>query len=241
MEKKRKRSTRIKEGKNGVENTQGLQTNFCSFLAGKALLPHLTQVLIPSFWQSSCLGSSNTLLKLSCLPLKRLLEDSGLISPHTLSSTLHLLDPQDPAEHLDAHKHGVEWLKWMPPDHSSIFISNMSGVSRNTFLTLHKSYHIKCFCHRPHVFLQILLFHALHVLPAAATAAKLLQSCLTLQPHGLQPTRLLHPWDFSDKSTGVGCHCLLWNMFPTWKQNIGSNQIHPAVLTLNTAHDDHYI
>ena len=24
------------------------------------------------------------------------------------------------------------------------------------------------------------------------------------QPHGLQPTRLLHPWDFPGKSTGVG-------------------------------------
>ena len=29
------------------------------------------------------------------------------------------------------------------------------------------------------------------------------------QPHGLQPTRLLHPWDFPGRSTGVGCHCLL--------------------------------
>ena len=28
-------------------------------------------------------------------------------------------------------------------------------------------------------------------------------------PHGLQPTRLLHPWDFPGKSTGVGCHRLL--------------------------------
>ena len=27
--------------------------------------------------------------------------------------------------------------------------------------------------------------------------------------HGLQPTRLLCPWDFPGKSTGVGCHCLL--------------------------------
>ena len=33
------------------------------------------------------------------------------------------------------------------------------------------------------------------------------------QPHGLQPTRLLHPWDFPGKSTGVGCHCLLHD---TW-------------------------
>ena len=31
----------------------------------------------------------------------------------------------------------------------------------------------------------------------------------SLQPHGLQPTRLLHPWDSPGKSTGVGCHCLL--------------------------------
>ena len=29
------------------------------------------------------------------------------------------------------------------------------------------------------------------------------------RPHGLQPSRLLPPWDFPDKSTGVGCHCLL--------------------------------
>ena len=28
-------------------------------------------------------------------------------------------------------------------------------------------------------------------------------------PRGLQPTRLLRPWDFPGKSTGVGCHCLL--------------------------------
>ena len=30
------------------------------------------------------------------------------------------------------------------------------------------------------------------------------------RPHGLQPTRLLRPWDFPSKSTGVGCRCLLW-------------------------------
>ena len=34
------------------------------------------------------------------------------------------------------------------------------------------------------------------------------------QPHGLQPSRLLYPWDFPGKSTGVRCHCLLQFFFP---------------------------
>ena len=39
----------------------------------------------------------------------------------------------------------------------------------------------------------------------------LLLSCFShVRPHGL-PTRLLCPWDFPGKSTGVGCHCLLRN------------------------------
>ena len=33
------------------------------------------------------------------------------------------------------------------------------------------------------------------------------------RPHGLQPSRLLHPWDFPGKSTEVGCHCLLCSGF----------------------------
>ena len=31
----------------------------------------------------------------------------------------------------------------------------------------------------------------------------------SLRPHGLQPTRLLSPWDFPGKNTGLGCHVLL--------------------------------
>ena len=31
----------------------------------------------------------------------------------------------------------------------------------------------------------------------------------SLRSHRLQPTRLLHPWDFLGKSTGLVCHCLL--------------------------------
>ena len=33
---------------------------------------------------------------------------------------------------------------------------------------------------------------------------KLLQSCLTLRPHGPYLARLLCPWDFPGKSTGLG-------------------------------------
>ena len=36
-----------------------------------------------------------------------------------------------------------------------------------------------------------------------------------LQPHGLQPTMLLCPWDYPGKSTGVGCHFLLQGIFLT--------------------------
>ena len=43
----------------------------------------------------------------------------------------------------------------------------------------------------------------------------------SLRPHGLQPTRLLHPWDSPGKSTGVGCHFLLQGIFPTQGSNPG--------------------
>ena len=35
------------------------------------------------------------------------------------------------------------------------------------------------------------------------------------RPHGLQPTRLLRPWELPGKSTGVGCHFLLWPLLPS--------------------------
>ena len=43
----------------------------------------------------------------------------------------------------------------------------------------------------------------------------------SLRPHGLQPTRLLRPWDFPGNSTGVGRHFLLQGIFPTQGSNPG--------------------
>ena len=40
-----------------------------------------------------------------------------------------------------------------------------------------------------------------------------LQSCPTLQPYGLQPSRLLSPWDSLGKNTAVGCYALLQGIF----------------------------
>ena len=44
------------------------------------------------------------------------------------------------------------------------------------------------------------------------------QSCLTLCDP-MEPTRLLHPWDFPGKSTGVGCHFLPQGIFLTQGSN----------------------
>ena len=42
-----------------------------------------------------------------------------------------------------------------------------------------------------------------------------------LQAHGLQPARLLCPWDSPGKNTRVGCHALLQGIFPTKGLNSG--------------------
>ena len=48
-----------------------------------------------------------------------------------------------------------------------------------------------------------------------------LSRVLLLQPHGLQPTRLLCPWDFPGKNIGVDCRFLLQEIFPTQESNLG--------------------
>ena len=42
----------------------------------------------------------------------------------------------------------------------------------------------------------------------------------SLQPHGLQPTRLLCPWNLRGKKTGVGCHFLCQGIFLTQGSNM---------------------
>ena len=42
----------------------------------------------------------------------------------------------------------------------------------------------------------------------------------SLQPRGVQPTRLLSSWDSPGKNSGVGCHFLLQGIFPTQELNL---------------------
>ena len=42
----------------------------------------------------------------------------------------------------------------------------------------------------------------------------------SLRPHGLQPTRLLCPWDFPGQNTRLGCHFFLQGIFLTQGSNL---------------------
>ena len=62
---------------------------------------------------------------------------------------------------------------------------------------------------------QSVLCVCLHCCPVIGSSVP------SLRPLGLQPPRLLRPWDFPGKSTGVGCHFLLQGIFLTQGLNPG--------------------
>ena len=67
----------------------------------------------------------------------------------------------------------------------------------------------------------IILIYSIFTICHYESESEVAQLCPTLRPHGLQPTRLLHPWNFLGKSTGVGCHFLLQGIFPIRGSNPG--------------------
>ena len=64
--------------------------------------------------------------------------------------------------------------------------------------------------------------------PALPLSSELVLPCVlngsvvsdSLQPHGLQPARLLCLWHSPGKNTAVGCHSLLQRIFPTQGLNL---------------------
>ena len=49
----------------------------------------------------------------------------------------------------------------------------------------------------------------------------------SLRPHGLQPARLLGPWNVPGKNTGVGCHFFLQGIFPIPVQGLNLHLLNP--------------
>ena len=57
------------------------------------------------------------------------------------------------------------------------------------------------------------------------------------RPHGLQPTRLLCPWDLPGKSMGAGCHCLLcgcWQNIVKWEKCCSKNETQSLISSIST-------
>ena len=50
------------------------------------------------------------------------------------------------------------------------------------------------------------------------------------RPHGLQPTRPLHPWDFPGKSTGVGCQISCQPRTIHKPQVLSTNKQHNSIM-----------
>ena len=57
------------------------------------------------------------------------------------------------------------------------------------------------------------------------------------RPHGLQPARLLCPWNSPGKNTSVGSHSLLQGIFPTQGSNLGL--LHCGQILYHLSHQVH--
>ena len=95
-----------------------------------------------------------------------------------------------------------------------LFLTEIHLVNPILYLTKYKLSSPVIFQYEIEMFLKLstTIIHLCVSPPAAATAAKLLQSCPTLgnpmRPCRRQLTRLPRPWDSPGKNTRVGCHFL---------------------------------
>ena len=67
-------------------------------------------------------------------------------------------------------------------------------------------------------------------------SADLLSHAQLFVLHGLQPTRLLSPWNSPGKTTGVGCHSLLQWIFRTQGLNLSALHADSLLFDLRDAY-----
>ena len=69
--------------------------------------------------------------------------------------------------------------------------------------------------------LNVIINKSFSITLKSKVKVKMLVVSDSLQPHGLQPSRLLCPWNSPGKNTGVGSHSLLQRIFPTQGLKLG--------------------
>ena len=74
-------------------------------------------------------------------------------------------------------------------------------------------YRFYIFLNNKYIYKNILMYLCIHKDCSAMSDS--------LQPHGLEPARLLFSWNFSSKNSRVGCHFQLQGIFPTQGWNLG--------------------
>ena len=103
-----------------------------------------------------------------------------------------------------------EWVNERPDKgHISLLGLAYSSILHQ-MLSLIITWHVICKC---------IMLCNWHLINLSSPQSEVAQSCPTLWD--LMDTRLLRPWDFLGKSTGVGCHFLLQRIFPTQGSNPG--------------------
>ena len=108
------------------------------------------------------------------------------------------------------------------PFHISLKVQNLPQLKKSrlfpqdlwdsqcAYKSLREILCLKCFQFLdPEIFLSFLLLLKVEKKSASYSV------CNSLRPHGLQPSRLLCPWDFSGKNTAVDGHAVLQGTFPT--------------------------
>ena len=118
-----------------------------------------------------------------------------------------MLPPEALGTILPCFSHSFWWLP-------AIFGLPWFVAPSNFCLCLHMAYSSMCLCPK---------FSPLIRTPDTGFSESENSSVVSdsLPPHGLQPARLLSPWNFPGKNTGVGSHFLLQGIFPNQGSNPG--------------------
>ena len=104
----------------------------------------------------------------------------------------------------------LQYLLWQRQYHQYRYMNNQDSTLKDTMTIL--KYKISNF--------RLMYLHMLYPLQISMFVS---HSVLpdSLPPHGLQPTKLLCPWNSPGKNTGMGCSFLLQVIFPIKRWNSG--------------------